>query len=436
MVKDLLDFGIDVNASDETGSSPLFFAVQAKREEMVNLLLSRGATVDDSKSNQVPVLHIAANHNSAKIVQKLLDYGAEVNCKSEINNKIALHCASEKGFTEIAKLLLNHGADSTALDDCNFNSLDYAFKSGCREIVEMLLDLGKIQMSSDNVTLALHSAASKGHLEIVKLLLGQQNLDLALALHLAVENGHDEIAKHLILSCGVDVNSLDQESGKTPLHRAVEAGKMKTLTLLLNNGADVNGKSRCGSTSLHFAAKAKNLKIAKILLDLGVTIDETDGFGRTALHYASTDVSIALHLIRRGADFNITDKDDKTFIDECIRLKRMKTVAVLLQLLIKLKCLRGVEISEKIMQLGERIKELKTFVGQCEREIVAMKEKKFQGLGMTFYDILQVKSPDQLQSVIETNKGVYQFLDSKDLKINFPIFFDMIEQHFENVAAK
>ncbi|MDB5312103.1 MAG: ankyrin repeat protein [Gemmataceae bacterium] len=53
----------------------------------------------------------------------------------------------------------------------------------------------------------------------------------------------------------------------TPLHRAAEAGRADTVTLLLLNGADVNADSAFGWTAAHLAARAGHLDVVKILVE-------------------------------------------------------------------------------------------------------------------------------------------------------------------------
>ena len=44
------------------------------------------------------------------------------------------------------------------------------------------------------------------------------------------------------------------ESGRTPLHLAAEAGRKMVVEALINAGADVNLASSHGNTALHWAA--------------------------------------------------------------------------------------------------------------------------------------------------------------------------------------
>lgn len=55
------------------------------------------------------------------------------------------------------------------------------------------------------------------------------------------------------------------------------------MSMLLENGANVNEKNENGCTALHTVAESGHETFVKLLLNRGASIDETDEAGRTAL---------------------------------------------------------------------------------------------------------------------------------------------------------
>lgn len=58
-------------------------------------------------------LHRAAECGSPDVVRLLLDRGADINARDELNGVTPLHLAAEHGRVDIVKVLIRHGADVT-----------------------------------------------------------------------------------------------------------------------------------------------------------------------------------------------------------------------------------------------------------------------------------------------------------------------------------
>ena len=104
----LIDGGVDVNTCDKEGNYPLILACSYKDDEMVELLLSKGADPNVHGPKGETPLGLAATY-SLKIVKMLVDKGADVNARHE-PGFTALHWAREKGQEEVVKFLLEKGA--------------------------------------------------------------------------------------------------------------------------------------------------------------------------------------------------------------------------------------------------------------------------------------------------------------------------------------
>ncbi|XP_029142269.1 B-cell lymphoma 3 protein [Protobothrops mucrosquamatus] len=103
--------GLDLEARNFEGFTPLHLAVGSSNSDMVLALLDHGADVDavDIKSGRSPLLH-AVENNNLDMVELLLQHGANVNAQSYGGNT-ALHTASGRGLLDMLRLLVRNGAD-------------------------------------------------------------------------------------------------------------------------------------------------------------------------------------------------------------------------------------------------------------------------------------------------------------------------------------
>jgi ankyrin repeat protein len=83
-----------------------------------------------------------------------------------------------------------------------------------------------------------------------------------------------------------------------------------SFKLLLQKGANVNGKNSSGCSPLHVAAFCGNLKILKLLLDSGADINAQNNLGGTPLYCATfyRQFGATNFLKQNGADSTIADK--------------------------------------------------------------------------------------------------------------------------------
>ena len=150
-------------------------------------------------------------------------------------------------------------------------------------------------------------------------------------LYLAASRGHKEIVK-LLIAAGADVNA-KSEDGWTPLHNATGQGYKEIVELLIAKGADVNAKDDdIGWTPLHLAARYGHKEIAELLIANGAEVNAKDEDGRTPLllaiinsHKGKTSMVTTIYvdivelLIAEGADVNAKDNQGRTPVDRTVR---------------------------------------------------------------------------------------------------------------------
>jgi ankyrin repeat protein len=103
---DLAD-GIDVNAKDDNGRTPLHHVAEEGHKEIAELFIAAGADVNAKNNLGGTPLHEAAASGCKEIVELLVTKGADVN--ANIGGWTPLQLAVDEGHTEIAGLLREHG---------------------------------------------------------------------------------------------------------------------------------------------------------------------------------------------------------------------------------------------------------------------------------------------------------------------------------------
>lgn len=174
-------------------------------------------------------------------------------------------------------------------------------------------------MSSTLLDRKLTWAARAGDRAKVETLLAQgaqsQLPEESSALDLAIVHGHLDLVK-LFVEHGADVNRINM-NGQTPLIQALMMGNREAVDLLLNLGADVNGKDRWGATGLHWGhwggkgGVAMQMALSELLMAHGANINALDPAGRTPLfwlldsdRYAG---DIVQFFVKSGADPLVRD---------------------------------------------------------------------------------------------------------------------------------
>ena len=135
----LIEKGAEVNAEDENGDTPMFYAVSNGDKEICKLLIERGVEVNKKGSKGRAVLHIAAQNGKEEICEMLIEKGAELNAEDE-DGDTPLFYAVANGNKEICRLLIERGSEVNEKGSKGRTVLHIAAQNGKEEICEMLIE--------------------------------------------------------------------------------------------------------------------------------------------------------------------------------------------------------------------------------------------------------------------------------------------------------
>lgn len=186
-----------IDARSRTGDSAILTAVYHRQKEIVNLLVSRGATMtifdacaageieraerlleqdptsihDYSPDGWTP-LHLAAFFGHAKIAELLLSNQADVTARSRNSNgNTPLHAALAGNHKFVAGLLMGAGADVNASDAAQWRPLHIAAANNNLDAMRTLIAQGAdVAASNADGKTALSLAQEKNQREAAALL--------------------------------------------------------------------------------------------------------------------------------------------------------------------------------------------------------------------------------------------------------------------------
>ncbi|MCP4674395.1 MAG: hypothetical protein GY854_02525 [Deltaproteobacteria bacterium] len=114
LVLALLERGANVHTKMKkpSGRTPLFAAAGSGNMEVITLLIERGANVNEKADNGTTPLFSAVNNKKTAAIELLIQKGAKVNICND-NKRTPLYLAKRARKKAIVELLLRHGADES-----------------------------------------------------------------------------------------------------------------------------------------------------------------------------------------------------------------------------------------------------------------------------------------------------------------------------------
>ncbi|XP_055499081.1 ankyrin repeat and KH domain-containing protein 1 isoform X1 [Leucoraja erinacea] len=335
---------VEIDAQTESNhDTALTLACAGGHEELVSVLIARGANIEHRDKKGFTPLILAATAGHVGVVEILLDKGADIEAQSERTKDTPLSLACSGGRQEVVELLLARGANKEHRNVSDYTPLSLAASGGYVNIIKILLNAGAEINSRTGSKLGISPlmlAAMNGHVASVKLLLdmgsdinAQIETNRNTALTLACFQGRAEVVS-LLLDRKANVEHR-AKTGLTPLMEAASGGYAEVGRVLLDKGADVNAPPVPSSrdTALTIAADKGHYKFCELLINRGAHIDVRNKKGNTPLWLAANGghFDVVQLLVQAGADVDAADNRKITPLMAAFRKGHVKVVQYLVK---------------------------------------------------------------------------------------------------------
>jgi ankyrin repeat protein len=278
LVKRMVEIsGANVRASDWRGQTPLMWAASTDRSDVVQYLLSSGASLDRVTATGFTALFFAIKSKGLAAVKALVAAGADADHRGPEGTS-ALQLAFYQENFAAAKLLLPYSMNDVQRLDRNGNQpLHVAAAAGDVELVRDLIAAGadpNALTGLSRVSWRFETNFKTGDFEYPKMS----------PLLLAARAGQAQVMTELV-EAGADP-TFTTIAGDDVLLTAASSASPAALSAALAIGRDVDFRNERGQTALHLvikkADKLQMTNMASILLEHAARSDIADKTGVTA----------------------------------------------------------------------------------------------------------------------------------------------------------
>nr|XP_019961025.1 PREDICTED: protein phosphatase 1 regulatory subunit 12A isoform X1 [Paralichthys olivaceus] len=219
--------------------------------EEVLRMLDRGADINYANVDGLTALHQACIDDNVDMVTFLVEHGASIN-QPDNEGWIPLHAAASCGYLDIAEYLISQGANVGVVNSEGETPLDIAEEEAMEELLQneinrQGLDIEAARKEEERIMLKdARQWLNSGQIQDIR-----HAKSGGTALHVAAAKGYVEVLK-LLIQTGYDVNIKDYD-GWTPLHAAAHWGKEEACRILVENLCDMDLINKMGQTPFDVA---------------------------------------------------------------------------------------------------------------------------------------------------------------------------------------
>ncbi|XP_028084791.1 ankyrin-3-like isoform X3 [Camellia sinensis] len=317
-------------SSDAThlGRNLLHHAILCGNAGAVNVLLNCGANVESpvktTQKTEFHPIHMAARLGHSTVLQCLIDYGCDMNSRTDTGDSALMISAKHKR-DECIKVLATAGADfglvniagQSVYSIAGSNQWPLCFQQAVLDVIRA----GKV-LKSSNVSIfsPLMFVARSGDILALEALIGRPEIDLDYqddrgfsAVMVTAMEGHVE-AFRLLVYAGADVK-LCNKSGETAITLS-EFNQSRDLfeKVMLEFALEKGNRNGGGFYALHCAARRGDLDAVRLLMHKGYDVNVPDGDGYTPVMLAAREGhgSTSRLLIKSGARCDLKNVKGET----------------------------------------------------------------------------------------------------------------------------
>jgi len=258
---------------------------------LIILTVFTGIIAAQAQNSDQPNLNFrlvqAVRQEDIHSVQQLLGEGADIESRDQ-NGETPLITAADSFDLELLKLLLEKGADVSARDNQHETALVHAARTENPAAIEILL--GKTSDYKEKNEALIESV--RGGPVVIRMADTPTSAQTGSVTREIPEEPWVRTVR-LLLDNGADLEARDEE-GATPLLRAAAYGQTEIFELLIQRGATIRVRDKRGMTPLMAAAcecalatMNSTYDIVRILLEKGANVNAQDHDGTTALMNAA-----------------------------------------------------------------------------------------------------------------------------------------------------
>ena len=348
----LLRYGADVNQHDDQHDTPLHVAVNQEADiDLIKILLNHGADVFSKNQQLLTPFHEACISGSLEYIAEFVKCAKGPLSGTDMYGHNGLHLAlqnwnnfgTNEALLDTITHIVNSGVDLNMQDDNGWTALHHVTYHFGFDFIPHLLKVGVNPFLQDcfgdtfltvlaekacpkeiNTILVDLETESRDKVdsnekstdETGETFINLQNLSGESILHLAINN-IELSTLNCLLDAGANV-CLENNVGNSLLHRIAinedghekielliryggktnsrdvhgrnalfEVTECRAAQILIDNGSDPNSEDKLGMSPLHAAALDHRTDVIKTLLQNGALVNKQDKYGSTALHYAS-----------------------------------------------------------------------------------------------------------------------------------------------------